>query len=243
MRHEFTGVVEAHRDLDQFYALLALLSEAPGQGQPLSELSARTLLPTRGIYFFFEPGEFRVANPTALRIVRVGTHALRAGSKSTLHSRLKQHLGTRTGGGNHRCSIFRLHVGDCLLARDQQTIATWGKGATAPQHIRESESEHEKRVSEYIGKMGVLWLNVPDEPSPRSERGVIERNGIALLSNRFAPADMPSENWLGRFSPKREIRESALWNINHVDEAHDPRFLKKFERFVHLTCRSNFPLG
>jgi len=77
-------------------------------------------------------------------------------------------------------------------------------------------------VSEVIGKMSFLWLPVDDEPGPNSQRGYIERNVIALLSNyEREPLDPPSENWLGRHSDRERVRESGLWNQNHVDEACD----------------------
>ena len=228
----------ANPSLERFYKLLARLNEAPAQGRALCELPTGTMLPLRGVYFFYEPGEFRAIRATILRIVRIGTHGLRTGSKSTLYGRLKQHLGTRTLGGNHRCSIFRLHVGNALLARSRQSLPTWGKGSSASPHVRECEADHEKRVSEYIGKMRTLWVSVPDEPGPQSERALIERNAIALLSNRFAPVDSSSKDWLGRYSPKKGIRDSALWNLNHVDEAFDTSFLKRLEWFVELTCNS-----
>jgi hypothetical protein len=196
-----TGV--ANGELERFYSLLARLGEAPGQGRPIRDLLQHVSLPPRGVYFFLEPGEFRRAYPTAPRIVRVGTHAVSAGSKSTLRGRLKQHLGTRTGGGNHRGSIFRLHVGAALLARDSTSLPTWGIGSSAPLAVRDcevtqtAEAGCEKRVSEYIGAMSVLWIGVPDEPGSRSDRAFIERNAIALLSNRFAPTDIASETWLG----------------------------------------------
>ena len=43
------------------------------------------------------------------RIIRVGTHALKTGSRTTLWTRLSQHKGQPgSGGGNHRGLIFRL---------------------------------------------------------------------------------------------------------------------------------------
>ena len=40
------------------------------------------------------------------------------GSTSTLPGRLRQHRGvTSSGGGNHRGSVFRQHVGRCLAVR------------------------------------------------------------------------------------------------------------------------------
>lgn len=229
--------------IKRFYALLERLSEAPYQGLPLREIPKRSFLPERGVYFFQEPGEHRSGDPRALRIVRVGTHAVSAGSKSTLYNRLKAHLGTRTGGGNHRGSIFRLHVGTALLARDRIKLKWWGVGSSRPPAVRNSraaraaEAAHEKRVSEHIGAMPVLWVNVPDEPDRQSDRAYIERNAIALLSNQLDPIDGASRKWLGSFSPRSEIRESALWNLNHVREDYDLQFLGRLRSFVTLTCR------
>src|ERR1043166_7895880 len=114
----------ASDNLERFYSLIARLGDAPGQGQALRELVPRSSLPKRGVYFFCEPGESWSGKSGDQRVVRVGTHAVSAGSKSTLRGRLKQHLGTRSGGGNHRGSIFRLHVGAALLARDGIESAT-----------------------------------------------------------------------------------------------------------------------
>ena len=225
-------------DLDHFYSLLARLAEMPGQGRRLSELPVCASMPERGVYFFHEPGEHRAANPNILRVVRVGTHAVSSGSKSTLHGRLKAHGGTRAGGGNHRGSIFRRHVGEALLARDGLSLTTWGVGSSAPPAVRNSETARaaeaacEKRVSEYIGAMSVLWVNIPDDAGPGSVRAFIERNAIALLSNRLAPIDGARENWLGRFSLRHEIRDSALWNMNFVEGVYDPMFLNKLESLV-----------
>ena len=87
-------------------------------------------------------------------------------------------------------------------------------------------------MSRYIGAMNLLWLDVPDEPGRDSLRAYIERNAIALLSNRLAPADPPSNGWLGRYSPQERISKSGLWNLNHVDQAYDPQFLSVMEQRI-----------
>jgi hypothetical protein len=95
------------------------------------------------------------------------------------------------------------------------------------------EVELERKVSSYIGGMPVLALAVPDEPSPESLRGYIERNAIALLSGFVSrEADLPSNNWLGHHCPRDRVRRSGLWNNNHVDEAYDPKFLLIFEELA-----------
>ena len=53
--------------------------------------------------------------------------------------------------------------------------------------VPEAESDLEARVSEYIGQMSFLWLNVNYAPEPDSKRGLIERNAIALLSGYSRP--------------------------------------------------------
>lgn len=222
-------------DLERFYQLLDVLAAQPGQGRPLSEYTGRSVWPKRGVYFFREPGEHRSGLPSMPRIVRVGTHAVSAGSKSTLWGRLRAHRGSRDGGGNHRGSIFRLHVGAAVLERDGAVIGelpTWAEGSSAPKPIRAGEATHERRVSEYIGAMSILWVDVPDDPGPESRRAYIERNAIALLSNDLNPLDPPSPEWLGRYSPRAAIRRSGLWNLNHVDERYDPAFLGALAEFV-----------
>lgn len=187
-------------NLERFYLLLARLAEAPGQGRPLAKLPARSSLPERGVYFFREPGEHRAANPEVLRVVRVGTHSVSSGSKSTLCGRLKAHRGTRTGGGNHRGSIFRLHVGTAFLARDGIQLTTWGVGSSAPPAVRNSETARaaeaacEKRVSEYIGAMSVLWLHVPDEAGPDSGSRRLSRDSRLATFNAapFSTSQSPS---------------------------------------------------
>ena len=106
-------------DLSRFYELLETLEDRLGGRRTLAECSGRLLWPRRGVYFFFEPGEKRSESGAGDRVVRVGTHALSAGSATSLWNRLSQHRGSaRSGGGNHRGSIFRLLVGEALIQRE-----------------------------------------------------------------------------------------------------------------------------
>lgn len=218
----------------RFYELLSNLRLDTRQGQPLAACTAGQW-PARGVYFFTEPGEVRGDVRQEPRIVRVGTHAVSAGAKSTLWGRLRTHRGPTSGQGNHRGSIFRLHVGAALLASSRTPLDTWGRGSSASRDVRLGEADHERRVSAHIGAMSVLWLDVPDEPSAQSLRASIERNAIALLSNRRRPADQPSPTWLGRASVREEIRESGLWNLNYVDNDVEPAFEDQLAHAVALT--------
>ena len=200
--------------------------------------------PRRGLYFFFEPGELRSGSGEARRVVRIGTHALTGGSRSTLWGRLSQHRGTQRGNGNHRGSIFRLLVGVALARQGVTSLpASWGVGSDtgtaarrlglARTDLRVAEADLELHVSRYVGEMPFLWLEVDDEPAPSSERGVIERNAIALLSSfGEASPDPASTRWLGHLSDRDRVRRSGLWNSQHVDERYTPSFLDVLEKWV-----------
>ena len=93
--------------------------------------------------------------------------------------------------------------------------------------VKHEEAGLERYVSEYIGRMPFLWLDVDDPPEPTSQRGLIERNAIALLSHASEPAvDAPSGRWLGAFSDRERVRASGLWNNRHVAERYEPSFLE-----------------
>ncbi len=223
-------------DRSKFYAIMEELRERVGGCRRLGECDAKSGWPHRGVYFFFERGEHRGGGADQLRIVRVGTHALRKNAKTSLWRRLAQHRGTvSTGAGNHRASIFRLLVGAALAAREPAlSCATW-EVKRAPCGVREGEHALECRVSEYIRAMPFLWVSVPDDASPAGARGYIERNSIGLLSNLGtdgASTDLPSEDWLGRWCPRERVRASGLWNSNHVDDAYAPAFLGVLHRLV-----------
>jgi hypothetical protein len=100
--------------------------------------------------------------------------------------------------------------------------------------VRRGEEEIELEVSETIGKMDVLWLEVGDAASPDSDRTYLERNLIALLAGRDGPLDLPSDTWLGCWSGRDAIRSSGLWNINHIYDEFDPRALDVLEAYVEM---------
>ena len=231
-------------DIERFYGLLDRLEMCVGGARTLADLSNYRDWPQRGVYFFFEPSEVRLESGTGPRVVRIGTHALTQGSRSTLRQRLAQHRGKASGGGNHRGSIFRLLVGQALLERGGRgRCKSWGvKGDLAKasaaldmgrQRLTKLEEPVEWAVSDYLGAMQFLYVSINDEPGPSSLRGVIERNAIALLSNLGRPAlDPPSIGWLGDASDRPLVRESGLWNQRHVEETHDPTFLDVFEGLI-----------
>jgi hypothetical protein len=226
-------------DIGCLYQLLDRLRERLGGYRYLGECNGHMEWPQRGVYFFFETCEYREIGRD-LRVVRVGTHALTAGSSTTLWQRLSQHRGqiggSHAGGGNHRGSVFRRHVGTARLNRSDYPDAlraTWGHGSTAPRSTLDIEHLLEQDVSRFVRGMPFLWLDVPDAPGGMSDRGEIEENAIAMLSNRGKkPVDPPSSEWLGRYADQAKVRESGLWNVQHVDATYEPRFLITLSRYI-----------
>jgi hypothetical protein len=219
-------------DLLFFYGLMDKLATRIGGPRQLAECSGRMIWPERGIYFFFEPGEMHGHQP---RVVRVGTHALTATSRTTLWKRLSQHRGTTSSvGGNHRGSIFRLLVGEALMRRDPDlAVQSWDSERPTNGAERVAEKQHEARVSGYLGQTRILFLPITDPPGAGSHRGLIERNSIALISNYGTPSGIePSQGWLGQYSGRGKVRQSGLWNNRHVDETYDPAFLGVFEQLI-----------
>lgn len=222
-------------DLNRFYRILDDLRKQVGGCRELRHCTSKSGWPERGVYFFFENGELREDRNTA-RIVRVGTHAITATSKTTLWNRLHTHRGHSDRGGNHRGSIFRKRIGEAMLnsrSYRDEIARSWGIGSSASREITNAELPLEQDVSDYIGTMPLLWLGVDDAPSPVSLRSYLERNSIALLSNfRKDPVDPPSINWLGTKSSQVTISSSGLWNTNHVEEKYESRFLDVFQEVL-----------
>lgn len=226
--------------IDTLYAQVQQLRDAFGDVR-LRDCTARSphTWPQRGVYLFFEDGELRGDGHTP-RIVRVGTHGVAGGTSTTLWGRLRTHRGPRgRTGGSHRSSIFRHHVGTALLraGRASPGLADLWAASKLSRADKEQERPLEAAVSEHIGAMRVLWLDVNDEPGPSSERAYLERNLIGLLSGDGALHEPPSSTWLGHHAAPEEIRRSGLWNIDHVGARVDPDALSRLTAAVRRTVR------
>src|ERR1700712_828913 len=88
-----TRAMGRRADLGRFYAVLHTVEAVLGGRRTLAGCDGRMAWPERGVYFLFEPGEFRSDTGLGPRIVRVGTHGLKAGSLTSLWNRLSQHRG------------------------------------------------------------------------------------------------------------------------------------------------------
>ena len=230
---QVTDPCQNQKYLDQMYGVIRRLAKKI-EPKCLSD-SLEGDMPESGVYLFFDQSERRLKDLSQLRIVRVGTHGVAAGSKASLRNRMRTHFGTTSGEGNHRSSVFRLHVGRSMInARYEADIESWGS-ATAHKDVLVNERSLEQAVSAYLGKLSVLLISVPGQSEKNNDRAYVEQNLIALLSNALKPLDPPSHSWLGLHSAKPAIRKSGIWNVNHVEQPFDHRFLEILDFYVSLT--------
>lgn len=226
----------ALRDMGaRFFRLMNQVRAAQSGGRRIDETHGRQPWPARGVYFILAGHSLERGKMP--RIVRVGTHAVSRGSKTSLWDRLSTHRGTSAGGGSHRSSIFRLHVGRAWtrFAADEGWPESWAQGQSAPLEVRNGEALLERQVSKIIGAMQVVWLDVDDTPGPESERAYLERNAIGLLSRLGLLGSGSEPDWLGRFSSDWRIAISGLWNLNHLFYKPDVDFMERLTAAVERT--------
>lgn len=89
--------------LVRFYSILDRLEKSIGGPRCLAGCSGRMDWPHRSVYFFREPLEMRSETGAGPRIVRVGTHALKAGSGTKLYPR---GVGEISSGIGTHCSAM-----------------------------------------------------------------------------------------------------------------------------------------
>jgi hypothetical protein len=168
-------------------------------------------VPANGIYIVFEKGE--KAHGTD-RIVGVGTHT----GEGNLSQRLNEHLYIP----NKDRSILRKHIGRCLLAAENNPLLEqWNKDTTSKamreKHGKDIDTnaiaEIESRVSTYIANSFSFTVIAVASKKDR----LALKSG--LLSTIASCADCkPSAQWLGLHHPNAKIRDTGLWNIQHVDD-------------------------
>jgi uncharacterized protein DUF6884 len=233
---EINDEVQLKKDIARFYLTMRRLWRGQQGGRLISELNGKLLWPERGVYFITEKND-SVELKSMPRVIRVGTHAVSNGSRSSLWNRLSSHRGTSDGGGSHRSSIFRSHVGRTIIKTEPNFgwPTTWAREQSAPSSIRVTEKTLEQKVSSLIGAMRVLWIQISDVAGPASDRAYIERNAIGLLSRAILLSPVSAGSWLGKFSDDWRIAVSGLWNLNHLFLKPDTAFLDVLEAYVDVT--------
>ena len=209
-------VTQREKDIERFYALLKRLEERVGGLHLIKDFPSVVPPTAKGVYFIFESGEVRRCQPDRPRVVRVGTHGLTARSRSTIWTRLFEHL-----MANGR-SVFRNDINRALRKRGGY----------------DDSLNHSTRITRYIGRMPFLWVEVDGEDG-HEKRKCIERNAIALLSGyKHDPVDQPSKHWLGRHLGREDekVRKSGLWNVHYVAwKTYERRFLCELAKRIDQT--------
>ena len=166
-------------------------------------------IPLNGIYVLFEDGEQAHG---AARIVRVGTHT----GKNQLRSRLKEHFLIE----NKDRSIFRKHIGRCLLNRDKDPfLAMWEldltKNEAKKQYAGKIDFEKQKKVEQRVSKyIQTHCQYVVFEVSEKAQRLKLESRLVSTIS--LCTGCCASQHWLGLHSPNKKIRESGLWQVQEL---------------------------
>jgi hypothetical protein len=167
-------------------------------------------VPDNGIYVLFEAGE---QGHGGQRIVRVGTHR----GQNNLPGRIREHL-YKT---NKDRSIFRKHVGRCLLAKaGDPFLAQWEIDLTTKASRALNEGKVDKaRLQEVQADVTRYMLENFSFAVLRFDSAADRRDyEEALLSTIYhCPECGPSEAWLGKHHPTSEILKTCgLWNVQSL---------------------------
>jgi len=184
-------------------------------------------LPENGIYFFYEKGETWGHGGDKQRIVRIGTHR-----SNNFRSRINDHFlldGRKMNFNSMKPapkdrSIFRKNIGRALLGkRGSPYLQTWELDFT-PRSNRdrysylrdiELEKEIEKQITQILrNNFSFRFIVVENEAIKMGTKG-LESNLIGTVAG--CSLCEPSSGWLGRHSPKKEIRNSGLWVVQHLN--------------------------
>ena len=179
-------------------------------------------IPENGIYVLFENSEKAHGSD---RIIRIGTHT----GQNQLRSRLKQHFVNE----NKDRSIFRKNIGRALLnKRKDDFLKFWEIDLTTSNSRKkfsgqinlDRQKQIEKEVSKHIQE-NFSFVVLPVEN--KEKRLFLESKIISSVS--LCKDCVPSEEWLGRFSPKDKIRKGGLWLVNELWK--DKLSGKEFDEF------------
>jgi hypothetical protein len=181
-----------------------------------------------GLYFFYESGETSEHGPDG-RIVRVGNHSR---SQGGLVRRLRIHY-----SGRKNSSVFRKFLGGALMRCENPKhpclAPSPGKGhwECQDQKICFRCKPIEQQVSDLLrSKFRFRCVAIPN----RIERNRFEEVLIASLA--ACTRCLPSPNWMGLKAYSDVVRESGLWNIQHVDGP--TMTTDDLDRFIELTGKT-----
>lgn len=185
-------------------------------------------LPLNGIYFFYEEGEVVKNSENSKRIVRIGTH-----KGDNFRNRISEHylfnekkmLFNAMQPAPKDRSIFRKHIGRALLNEDKDNrdyLDVWDidflKRIKREKFGYRRDIDKEKKLEEKITRIlrnlfSFRFIIIKDQNDRMGSKG-LEKALIGTVAN--CSHCYASSEWLGRHSPKKKIRDSGLWQIQHL---------------------------
>ena len=178
-----------------------------------------------GLYMFFERGELAHGGD---RIVRVGGHT----GHGNLLARLREHVTQ-----NKDRSIFRKNIGRALLAKARDPfLDDWNRDLTShaarAQYAGRIDMSKQAKVEEEVTGYILANLTFCIIGTPSADVALaLEKRCIATVAT--CPGCHPSAEWLGSYSPLAGIRESGLWQVQHLQgEALDAESMSELERYA-----------
>jgi len=184
-------------------------------------------LPENGIYFFYEEGEIWGHGGYKLRIVRIGTH-----KDGNFRSRIKEHFLLNESKMNfdatkpapHERSIFRKNIGRALLNEEKDAyLKIWEIDFTTRikrekyGYLRDIQKEKkiELKITKILREKFLFKFIIVDSQMKRIGTKGLESSLIGTVAH--CKLCRPSSNWLGNHSPKKQIKESGLWLMQHLE--------------------------
>ncbi len=210
--------------MDKCQFLHTILEQLPLIKYPfdLEELSLN------GIYFFYERGEYWGHQNNKPRIVRIGTH-----KRNNFRSRISEHYlfnEKKMGFGKNNQkpsdrSIFRKNIGRALLNQTQEKyLDIWEIDFTIKEnrknygHMRDIQKEKkiEYKITRIMRDDFLFRFIVIHEEEKRIGESGLEKP----LTGTFSQCRLckPSDRWLGNHSPVEKIRDSGLWQVQHLNQ-------------------------
>jgi len=185
------------------------------------------LLPLNGVYFFYEEGEVWGHGGEKLRIVRIGTH-----KGNNFRNRIAEHFlinekkmsFDRNNPKPSDRSIFRKNIGRALLNKNKDPYLKIWEIDFLPRANRdkysdlrdiEKEKSIEKQITEILRNNFFFRFVIIENEDGRIGSKGLESKLIGTVSR--CTMCKPSMNWLGNYSPKKQIRTSGLWLIQHLN--------------------------
>jgi hypothetical protein len=183
-------------------------------------------LPDNGIYFFYENGEIWNHGSNKLRIVRVGTH-----KDGNFKSRIKGHYLLNETRMNftslmpppHDTSILRKNIGRVLLNMTKdEYLNIWNlvfmKKEYRIKNAQLRDIPKEKKIESEISRIlrenfSFRFIIIENQQDRMGSTGLESSLIGTIASCTYCKA---SKNWLGKYSPIEKIRQSGLWQVQHL---------------------------